>query len=41
MKMTEEEKKKKKDEMKGKWDNAKKGATATMKEAMPMMKGKC
>ena len=37
MKITEDEKKKKKAEMKGKWDDAKKGATETMKEAMPMM----
>ena len=38
--MTEDKKKKKKAEMKGKWDDAKKGATATIKEAMPMMMDK-
>lgn len=40
MKMTEDEKKKKKAEMKGKWDDAKKGAMEMAKEAMPMMMDK-
>lgn len=38
--MTEDEKKKKKAEMKDKWGNAKKDAMETMKEAMPMMMDK-